>query len=474
MTMPAAAALLALCSAASPYAFNGPIPQAVLERYLARSLQTLGLCSEGSSGPAPGFDDSLRMVRRTGAKFLGRAAYAWDCPADDERHFRIAHENAARVHAQDPEAILQACVFETAYSSKSPEALERARKGSPQAGVEDVPIPAWVFREFGDEPEVRNFRYEEMLYPDGRMRNLWMPGGSVPDITRRETQYWFLYRARRYIDAGYEAIHFGQVQLVGQRDEGWRCWAAVVARTRRYAALHARRKWVLCDGHFVMNRPDPGVIFNGTFLWDFLGFPLRPVETAEPLGAELRADYLDTMYGRAPGGIHPAGWRCAEIPQLYEVDNCMTGLSDAGGVFLWGADEATWLANLPDERRRAFLDYAYRWVRDHTRSGHFQMPGRRPATVPVTAPKLWFYNANDRSQAFPDGLGDEAAIRSAWDRAADNPRKPVPAPAATAPAPLPRKRPVAWFAAVYRAYGIMQSDEERRRGREELAKLGGL
>ena len=493
-------ACAACCFAApSPYAFEGPIPRPVLERYLERSLQYLGLCSEGSSGPAPHFEDSLRLLRATGAKFVGRAAYAWDCPVDDEAHYRIARENAARVHAQDPEIVLQACVFETAYSSKAPEAAQRIARGHSVGGVEEIPVPEWVFREYGAEPERRSFRYEEMLYPDGRMRNLWLPGASVPDITRPETQYWFYYRARRYIDAGYEAIHFGQVQLVGQRDEGWRCWADLVARVRRYAARHARRRWVVCDGHFAMTLADPGVKFGGKFLWDFLGFPLRPVETAEPLGAELRVGHLDAMYGRAPGGVHPAGWTCDEIPQLYEVDNCHTGLTDAGSIFVWGADESTWLANLPDDRRRAWLRYAYRWVRQNTRSGHLQMPGRRPAAVPVTAPATWSYIANDPSPSVPEGFGDEAAIRAAWEEA--GPRPPTPR-AASAPrraastgllgwwrlgeaqnvtvpnaAPgghpgrIARKRSVEWYAAMYRVHGGRQSEADRARGADELQRL---
>ncbi|HSV73059.1 MAG TPA: hypothetical protein VLH79_04805 [Chthonomonadales bacterium] len=490
---------LSAVTAQSPYAFSGPIPRQVLERYLERSLQYLGLCSEGSSGPAPHFDDNLRLIREMGARFIGRASYAWDAPVDDEQHYRIARENAARVHAQDPEVMLQACVFETAYSNQAPEAAERLARGHSVGGIEDIPVPEWVFREYGAQPERRNFRYDDMLYPDGRLRNHWLPGASVPDITRRETQYWFYYRARRYIDAGHEAIHFGQVQLVGQRDEGWRVWADLVARVRRYAASHARRRWVVLDGHFAMTLADPGIKVDGRFLWDFLGFPLRPVETAEPLGAELRAGHLDAMFGRVPGGLHPAGWTCDEIPQLYEVDNCHTGLTDAGSIFVWGADESTWLANLPDDRRRAWLRYAHRWVRENTRAGHFQMPGRRPATTPVTAPALWSYIANNRSASVPDGFGDEGAMRAAWDQAGPRPSPPraegaarraararllgrwrpgdaagvvIPNEAPSGqPGRLVRRRSVEWYAAMYRVHGGRQSEAERARGAADLRRL---
>lgn len=407
------------------YDFDGGISLEALENYLSRSIEFLGVCCEGSTGAAPHLEDNLRLIGASGAMFIGRAAYAWDCPADDEKHFRTATENAARIHSINPRIVLQACVFETTYSSAAPEVAARNPR---QAGVENIPVPAWVFEEFGLPVESRNFNYEAMLYPDGRFRNHWVPGGSVPDISRLETRLWFFYRCARYIDAGYESIHFGQTQLMGRNDPGFAHWKDVLERVRRHASTHGRRHYVLCDAHFNLTRQNPGVLVDGKLLWDFLGFPLRPVETGEPLGAELRLGHGDTMYGRAPGGLHPSGWQCDVVPQLYEFDNCSGGLSAAGGIFIWGADESTWFANLPPARRDEVLRDFYCWIWENAPRGHLEMPGRRPARVPVGEPETWMYVANDASDACPEGFGQEAAIRSIWTdpRYADNGSRTYP------------------------------------------------
>src|SRR3546814_14778052 len=57
-----------------------------------------------------------------------------------------------------------------------------------------------------------------MLNQEGKMVNHWREGKSVPDITRPETQMWVYFLARKYIDTGIEAIHFGQVELIGIED----------------------------------------------------------------------------------------------------------------------------------------------------------------------------------------------------------------------------------------------------------------
>lgn len=58
-----------------------------------------------------------------------------------ERHFALAREYAERVHAADPEIILNAFTAEI------------VRRGC----TDGTPIPAWVFEAFGKEPEPRNF-----------------------------------------------------------------------------------------------------------------------------------------------------------------------------------------------------------------------------------------------------------------------------------------------------------------------------
>ena len=44
--------------------------------------------------------------------------------------------------------------------------------------------------------------------------------GGIPDLSRQEARLWFYYRATRYIDCGYEALHMGQVHLYTANDKG--------------------------------------------------------------------------------------------------------------------------------------------------------------------------------------------------------------------------------------------------------------
>src|SRR4030095_13406480 len=123
-----------------------------------------------------------------------------------------------KVHAADPEMILQACVFETVSMQ-----------------VEQVPIPDWAFTALGRPVEKRNFRYEDIIYPQGQRRD-WGRNASVPDVSRPETKLWFYFLARSYIDLGFEAIHFGQVEIMNRNDRDGAHWAEVLGLARAYAS----------------------------------------------------------------------------------------------------------------------------------------------------------------------------------------------------------------------------------------------
>jgi hypothetical protein len=60
-------------------------------------------------------------------------------------------KNAAAAHALMPELILEGGVFEIVT----------------KAGVESLPIPAYVFRAFNLQPIARHFNFSGMLFPDG-------------------------------------------------------------------------------------------------------------------------------------------------------------------------------------------------------------------------------------------------------------------------------------------------------------------
>jgi hypothetical protein len=175
------------------YRFDGEISQSVLENYLARSLNMLGLAFEDDAA----LEEDLRMVQNVGAKHLGFVAFVWlegDTAVGVEEHFQKATAAADRILRMDPEIMLQAAAFET---------------NAPAA--DSIPIPEWVFREYGVPVEKRNFSHRKMLYdPRDKARghgHQTMP----PDITKLETRLWFYYWSRRYIDAGYENIRLGMI-----------------------------------------------------------------------------------------------------------------------------------------------------------------------------------------------------------------------------------------------------------------------
>ena len=77
-----------------------------------------------------------------------------------------------------------------------------------------MPVPDWAFNALGWSGVKRNFRYADMLYPDGRRHNQWGRNSSVPDVSRPETKLWFYFLGAMYIDLRIDAIHFGQPEIM--------------------------------------------------------------------------------------------------------------------------------------------------------------------------------------------------------------------------------------------------------------------
>jgi hypothetical protein len=278
--------------------------------------------------------------------------------------------------------------------------------------VEKVPVPEWAFTALGRPVEKRNFRYADMIYPEGQRRN-WGRGASVPDVSRPETRLWFYFLAASFIDLGFEAIHFGQVEIMNRNDRDLTHWSEVFRLVRAYAAKHARRHMVVCDGHV----PSGGLLRRGRLLLDFHSFPLRIMEVPDkPQEAILKVGFSDGIYGRSKGGLTFSGWKCEHLPYLVEIDNWgvsqQPGKPKAGGIWIWGYDEITWFAHQSPQYRKDWLRYAWEWVRRTDPNGYLQMPGSRTMVSPLDG--TWWYYANKPSAAVPDGLGDEEAIRALW------------------------------------------------------------
>jgi hypothetical protein len=377
-----------------PYYFDKTISREVLENYLSRAITMEGLLSGRGD-----LDDNIRMLTKVGAKFIGRSLCLWGGEANVLQNIERAKQQAPRIHTADPEMVLQACIFEIVTTE-----------------VDQVLVPDWVFKAFGMPTERRNFKYVDMLYPNGRLKDHWRAGQSVPDVSRPETKLWFYFLGASFINVGCEAIHFGQTELMNGNDRNLDHYSQVMALIRSYAAKNARRHMVLCDSHV----PSGGLLRDGQLLMDFHSFPLRIMEVpAKPQDAILKLGFSDGIYNRSKGGMTVSGWKCEHLPYLVEIDNWgvskQPGQANAGSIWIWGYDEITWFAHQTPQYRSNWLHYAQNWVRQTDPNGHLQMPGSRTLSSPLDK-KRWYYG-NNPSPKVPEGFGDEEAIRAVWAQA---------------------------------------------------------
>ncbi len=390
------------------YRFDGKISRKVLESYLSRSITMMELDRSPTT-----LDDEIRMLKNTGAKFAGRTFYLWGNEARlaDPKFLSWGRELTERIHRNDPEVVVQAAVFEIVTQA-----------------VGHVPIPEWVFQEFGEVPQTRNFDYSKMLFPDKKYVDHWRRGSSVPDICQPETKMWFFFLAASYMNVGIEAIHFGQLELIGKNDPEYRNWADLLRHVRAYAARKARRHYLICDAHV----PKGGPVMDGKLLLDFHSFPLRPKEVPDSPGkAILAMGYSDAIYGRSNGGVTPSGWKCKHLPYLVEFDNFggtrtpgQASQTQRANNFTWGYDEITWFAQQPELYRNEWLRYAWSWLRENDPNGFLEMPGFRMLTNGPTEPgsgeRISTYIADTKGPACPHGFNQEETIKAIW---AENSRK---------------------------------------------------
>jgi hypothetical protein len=384
------------------YHFDGTISREVLENYLERSVTMAYFLVTGETEGNRGYpyrEDDIRLIRNIGAKFIGRAIYRWNGEdrLNDPNFWTGAKELIERVHAFDPDVIFQGCLFETISSR-----------------VNKIKIPYWVFTEFGLPVKDRTFSYEAMLNKDGKLVNHW-GRSSVPDVTRLETQLWFYYLARSYINLGCEALHLGQVRLIGMADPDLKEWSGLLVRIRAYAKDHARRHLVLLDAHV----PTWGMIVDGVSLLDFNSFPLRIKEVPErPYEAVLEVGHLDAIFKKSKGCISPSGWQCESLPYLVEFDNYgrsrTPNVANLNSHFVWGWDEISWFSLQDKEYRNKWLEYAYNWLKQTDPNGHLQMPVSRMISCPNDT--FGSYRANTRSQSCPIGYSQEETIKRIWSR----------------------------------------------------------
>ncbi|MCI8287071.1 MAG: hypothetical protein HFH89_05325 [Lachnospiraceae bacterium] len=386
------------------FTFDGKISKPVLENYLSRAVTAAGLYESDT------LEDDLRVLQKIGAKFLGRASGVWYMEEPDEEHFEKSRLLAERVHEMDPEIILQACIFEMV--------VER---------MEEVEIPLHVLQAFGQKEERRHFRLEDTLFPgepkdfrhhrEGKDKN-----GGIPDLSRTEAAMWFYYRATRYIDCGYEALHMGQVHLYTANDPGMAKTVELFDKIRKYAAAHGRRHKILMDAH------THGVNIRGKLLFDYHAMPFTRVALLEEEGQKL----VLVREGFSEGGVNPDGWSAESMPYLMEYDNWGGRVvadpekltrQELAARDWWGYDQIAWFANQPEEERNRFLEYTYRWTEITNVNAYFEVPFRRMLS------DAWietdradngsrdiqhFYQCNRKSPSCPMGFSQEDTICRIW------------------------------------------------------------
>jgi hypothetical protein len=433
------------------FTFNGSMSKDVLRAYASRSV-TSWLLMTGDQ-PDPIFEEDLRMTLRIGAKYLGRAAsYSWSgnmSAAQIDEHFKQAKAGAAIIHQADPEIILEAGVFEIAY----------------QGTVNATPIPSWVFQDFGLPVVTRNFRYEDVVFPTGHELGpgFWGtgPSGAVPKIANVEAQMYFYYSICRYIDAGFEAFHLGQIELMMNRQNAHDAveWDRVTTLARAYAKKHARRGVALFDGHVELNTG--GLKVGNRLIMDLQPAGLVPNETQNENGImKCSVEGYDKCWlswiGRSIGGEHPLGWTTDHNISIIEFDNYggngNPGVATPCAFFNWGYDDITWFTLQPESYRNQYLkecsDYfKSHWLDSQGKQVYFIQPSlRRTITANQTItykPGVYFnesfvmdyfgkerinydydpqnktyiltvtgdYRANRQSDGCPNGSGQEDTIR---------------------------------------------------------------
>lgn len=381
---------------------NG-ISRAVLENYLDRSmtLSNVLIPREGETQLA----DDIRMIKNTGVKFVGRAILVWEQEhvLNNPEFWSKAKAIIDELHQYDSDLVFQGCLFEAVSEE-----------------VNQIEVPDWVFEAYGQIPEKRNFRYEDMLNEEGKYVDHWHKGGSVPDISRLETQMWFYFLARTYFNIGCEAFHLGQIELMAMNDPDKSNWFKLVDDIRAYARNHARRHWVILDAH----TPKGGMVVGGKSLIDFNSFPMRicaiPTEKkweeGEVQPAELRVHHLDALFLRSEGCVTPSGWDCESLPYLVEIDNYgkeePVNVADTASYFPWGWDEISWYAKQPEAYRNEWLQYAWDWMKKTDSNGHIEMPGIRGICCPNETKNV--YRANMSSAGSPYGYNQEEIIKEIW------------------------------------------------------------
>jgi hypothetical protein len=255
-------------------------------------------------------------------------------------------------------------------------------------------------------------------------RNKWGENTGTPDITTLEAQMWFYHRAVFYIDMGFEALHLGQVGLIGKTDTNYACFTKVVKMIRDYAYKNARRHYVIINGHQV-NQKFIGT--DGIMLADFNAFPARfdvakgqtdhKATEDNPQKCQIYPGTGDAVYRLGIVGTSTSGWYCTKYPYLAEIDNysLQKDKLNLASANIWGYDEITWYAYQPQWYRRQFFEELTKQIDSFNENGHLSAPGRRPVGTFIGSNGSYYYYAASK-EGNSNYYGDLEFYRDLWNR----------------------------------------------------------
>ena len=335
----------------SSFSYSGSMTYDVLSSYMSRAVTLEGFCVQGINENLI-FEEDLRMLQRTGAKFVAGAAKTGDevlSAKQMETHFSLAAEYADKVHNADSEIILQAYLPVTHNRDT----------------VNGTSIPSWVFEAFNKAYESRNFNFDSMIFPD---ESEYKTSGdnSILYIATPEAQMYLYYYICRYIDAGYESVHLGQaVSMMNDNSTNAGSLKTVLERCRNYAKTKLKRKIILFDCDTTSAIP---VIKSGNELvTDIISTRLYPAETKIE-GVAFKADIsINQSYSVA--GSHPLGFEVTAAPVFYKFENYSytgsPGTSNNTIAGCWGFNDITWFALQPESYRNEFLNNCHSFFKEN-------------------------------------------------------------------------------------------------------------
>lgn len=262
-----------------------------------------------------------------------------------------------------------------------------------------------------------DYRFNNSIYSGANNQAVYMADANgLLDITQIETQLYFYFVIKSYIDMGYTAIHMGQFKKYGRHEE--------FDYPRLKALFDHFRQYALNNNSFVLFNGESGNALVGpnydTFLFDFstVGAWFREIDTpsnsggiddcpgsttdntiyeegtpcdGELLKAVIDQCVIEQKLGDLSGISPTSGCYVENLPffitydfghgSTYDDPPCVLNESASYGsgeaIGTYGYDDATYLATiLSSECRAYFYEYYYCEFREMFTNGFLAAPGQ--------------------------------------------------------------------------------------------------